>query len=394
MADQQAIPTDNKRSAQGTITSDPTGPQVSLFKNPFKYDILKFPLDVGDNLRNYHWVKFTPCIQQKSEYQVKTTNKLSAADLNRAGGTSLAGSTAGFSALGAASISTGLGILSTAEAAFDAVTSSASNPVDTAKEFAKDTAVGAIGAIASGFIVNAITLDRKTRRAASSICLYMPDTVTNQLVNDYDQVSLTAALGKAGLVGQAGGSMIQGTIDTVKQSFGLGGGGVPGTGMGGLAEVGGMIAEKTGNFGAGITDVLLFSAGLAQNPQVELLFKNIQNREFLFDFKFAPRNKKEADAIREIIKKFRFYAAPEIPTNSNGRYFIPPSEFDIEFMVGQKSNKNLPRISTCVLQGIDVNYGSAGQWTAFQDGMPVEISMQLRFKEVEIMHKKLIDQGY
>jgi hypothetical protein len=133
---------------------------------------------------------------------------------------------------------------------------------------------------------------------------------------------------------------------------------------------------------------------LALNPQVELLFKNIQNREFLFDFKFAPRNAKEAEAIREIIKKFRFFAAPEIPSNGRGRYFIPPSEFDIEFMVGPYRNTNLPRLSTCVLQGIDVNYGSAGQWTAFKDGMPVEISMQLRFKEVEIMHKKLIDEGY
>jgi hypothetical protein len=63
-------------------------------------------------------------------------------------------------------------------------------------------------------------------------------------------------------------------------------------------------------------------------------------------------------------------------------------------MVGSKINPNLPLISTCVLEGIDVNYGSAGQWTAFTDGMPVEISMQLRFKEVEILHKELIQQGY
>ena len=63
-------------------------------------------------------------------------------------------------------------------------------------------------------------------------------------------------------------------------------------------------------------------------------------------------------------------------------------------MVGERINPNLPKLATCVLQGIDVNYGSAGQWTAFEDGMPVEISMQLRFKEVEIMHKELIKQGF
>jgi hypothetical protein len=63
-------------------------------------------------------------------------------------------------------------------------------------------------------------------------------------------------------------------------------------------------------------------------------------------------------------------------------------------MVGSNPNTKLPKIATCVLQGIDVNYGSAGQWTAFQDGMPVEIAMQLRFKEVEIMHKELIRNGF
>jgi hypothetical protein len=167
-----------------------------------------------------------------------------------------------------------------------------------------------------------------------------------------------------------------------------------GQGGGGIAEVAGVLAEKTGNFGGGIGDVLLFSAGLAQNPQVELLFKSIQNREFQFDFKFVPKSPKEAQTILDIIRAFRFHAAPEIAKNGKGRYFVPPSEFDIDFMVGQERNNNIPRISTCVLQGVDANYGSAGQWTAFEDGMPVEITVQLRFKEVEIMHKDLINKGY
>ena len=396
MANQQASPTDAKRNAQPTITKNPTGPEKSLFKNPFQYDILKFPLNVGDVDRNLHWVKFTPCIQQKSEYQVKKEKRgglevMSFADGNRAAGEG-AGSRDLFSGLQGAGIGAGLAAIGTAEAAFDAIQQN--SVLDVIKTATVGTAKATIGGAASGVIVSAIDLSRKTRRAASSICLYMPDTITNQMVNDYDQVSLTDALGKAGLVGQAGGSVIEGTVERLSgktPSFGLGAGG---TAAGGIAEAGGLIAEKTGNFGAGITDVLLFSAGLALNPQVELLFKTIQNREFLFDFKFVPKNRREADVIKEIVKKFRFFAAPELPSNSSGRYFIPPSEFDIEFMVGQNRNASLPRLSTCVLQGIDVNYGSAGQWTAFQDGMPVEISMQLRFKEVEIMHKKLIDEGY
>jgi hypothetical protein len=250
---------------------------------------------------------------------------------------------------------------------------------------------GFVGGAFAGAIIGQIDLTRKTRRAAGTISLYMPDTVNQTVVNDYDQVSLTQALGNAGLVMQAGGSLLKGMADAaMSENVSLG----QTLGSAAGAEVGGALAEKTGAFGQGITDVLLFSAGYAQNPQVELLFKSIQNREFLFDFKFVPRNKSEATTIIKIIQAFRFFAAPEIPKTGNGRYFVPPSEFDIVFMVGSGRNANLPQISTCVLQGIDINYGSAGQWTAFKDGMPVEISMQLRFKEVEIMHKELITQGY
>lgn len=397
MANQQAAPRDAKRNAQPVLQSGATGEQKSLIKNPFKFDDLRFPLDVGNNDRHLHWIKFIPCIQEKSSYQVKTQNVLSFADTNRAAGSG-AGSRDLFTATQAGGAAVALGGLVAAEGLFenagDIGAAIAGADAKAAGRLAGEAAAGALGVAAAGVIVGAIDLSRKTRRAAATISLYMPDTVTQQLVNDYDQVSLTAALGKTGLAAAAGSAMIDGVKNTFAKdstSFGLGGGG---TNKGALAEVGGLIAEKTGNFGAGIGDVLLFSAGVALNPQVELLFKNIQNREFMFDFKFAPRNTREAEAIREIIKKFRFFAAPEVPTTNSGRYFIPPSEFDIEFMVGPYRNTALPRLSTCVLQGIDVNYGSAGQWTAFKDGMPVEISMQLRFKEVEIMHKKLIDEGY
>jgi hypothetical protein len=402
MANQQASPTDAKRSAQGTITRDPTGEQRKIEKDNYSFEELRFPMDIGNSEKRLHCIKFTPCIQEKSSYQVKSSLELSAADRNRAAGTG-AGSANPFTALQALGVGAGVTLLGGAE---KAISDGGDIAADVVKAFdgnirskarlAGEVAGVVAGGIASGVIVGSINLSRKTRRAASSIFLYMPDTVTLQQVNDYDQVSLTEALGKAGLVAAAGSSIKEGLLSLGREggNLGLGGGAKADTKAGGLAEVGGKIAEATGNFGTGITDVLLFSAGVALNPQVELLFKNIQNREFMFDFKFAPRNQKETDRIHAIIKKFRFYAAPEVPTSSSGRYFIPPSEFDIEFQIGSQPNKYLPKISTCVLQGIDVNYGSAGQWTAFRDGAPVEISMQLRFKEVEIMHKKLIEEGY
>jgi hypothetical protein len=377
----------------------PTGPQNSLERTPYEFNDLRFPPKVGNDAKNIHWIKFIPTVQNKSSYNVRKANQgnqevMNRTDSNRLNTGGQLGSQQGYfdSALGAVGGSAALG------AVFGAVSGAGAflegvgrGDPNTLLKTAGAGVGGAVVGLFSGAVVSAIDLTRKTRRAAGCISLYMPDTVNQTNVNDYDQVSLTQALGTAGLILQSGGTITESAVEAAK-SGSLSFGQTPGSAA--LSELAGIGAEKTGAFGQGITDVLLFSAGYAQNPQVELLFKSIQNREFLFDFKFSPRDEMEAKEIIKIIQTFRFFAAPEIPKIGNGRYFIPPSEFDIQFMVGSNPNINLPKLATCVLQGIDVNYGSAGQWAAFKDGMPIEIAMQLRFKEVEIMHKELVRQGF
>lgn len=371
---------------------NPNGPQAKLSGNPYNTQDLRFPKEVAINPKNKHWIRFTPTIQQAGKYKVQTTNQMSVADTNRSSAFGFGGQIgSGADPLSGVAAGAGIAALGALEAG---VTGNAGIVGDIARNVAKGTKLGLGAAIGQGLsaagalvltgaVVSGIDMTRKTRRAASYISLYMPDTINVTVVNDYDQLSLTQALGKAGLAAQSGAEIVGGELKAV------GGGAGPGT-----AEIGGFLAEKTGNFGAGVTDALLFSAGYAQNPQIELLFKSIQNREFLFDFKFVPKTQDEAVAIINIIKAFRFHAAPEIPTVGGGRYFVPPDEFDIQFMYGDSENPNIPKVSTCVLQGIDVNYASAGQWTTFANGMPVEIAMQLRFKEVEIMHKALVMKGY
>lgn len=377
-----------------------TGPQNRLEKTPYEFNDLRFPPEVGNDAKNIHWIKFIPTVQNKSSYNVRKGNQgnqevLSRTDSNRLNTGGQLGSQDGYfdSALGAVGGSAALGGLFGAVSGASAFLEGAGRgDPNTLLKTAGAGIGGAVVGLFSGAVVSAIDLTRKTRRAAGAISLYMPDTVNQTVVNDYDQVSLTQALGTAGLILQSGGTITESAVEAAKSGSLSSFGQTPGSAA--LSELAGIGAEKTGAFGQGITDVLLFSAGYAQNPQVELLFKSIQNREFLFDFKFSPRDEMEAKEIIKIIQTFRFFAAPEIPRIGNGRYFIPPSEFDIQFMVGSNPNINLPKLATCVLQGIDVNYGSAGQWTAFKDGMPVEISMQLRFKEVEIMHKELVRQGF
>lgn len=236
-----------------------------------------------------------------------------------------------------------------------------------------DTAIKAGQAVTGVAALQGTDLSRKTvKEPVAYISLYMPETLQFTDRHDFDPVSVTEALGSIGVAGAVAG----------------GGGYTSG-------ETGGAAAEASGAFGSGIKDVALFGQGYAMNPQLEILYKGSKNRQFIYSFKFTPRSQREAEAVESIIKTLRYHASPEYGEAANAsRYFIPPSEFDIEFYIGAERNKHLPKIAQCVLENVDVNYAAAGQYSTFIDGTPVEISMQLTFTETIVLTKEDIDSGF
>ena len=82
---------------------------------------------------------------------------------------------------------------------------------------------------------------------------------------------------------------------------------------------------------------------------------------------------------------------PEV--SDGGLFYIYPSTFDIAYYFKGKENTNLHKISTCVLERMAVDYGGQG-FNSFEDGVPTEINMRLEFRELEIMTKKRISEGY
>ena len=224
----------------------------------------------------------------------------------------------------------------------------------------------------------------------SYINLYMPEGLNFVDRHDYDAVSVTDALGGLGLVGTGSTTEIAARL-------------------GEQARIAGVSL-----LGQNITDLALYNSGYALNPQLQVLFKGSKNREFVFTFKFIPRNSYEALTIESIIRTLRYHAAPNYQTtgpdglegtlglgsgaSNNSRYFIPPSQFEIEFLVMDQStavyNDKMPRIAQCVLTNIDVNYAPSGQFAAYQDFQPVETQLQLTFTETVVLTKPDIQAGY
>lgn len=214
--------------------------------------------------------------------------------------------------------------------------------------------------------INALTLSRGTRRIKESIALHMPNgglVYTDE--NKYEEISMTALAG----------SLITSGIKNLLPE-------------GQFRDAALKVADMTGNVikrGGQI-------AGYPINPSVEVLFATRPQRQWVFEVFLLPRSQVEVDTVREIIRTLRFYAAPEI--TGGGYFYLPPAEFDITFFHAGKENKQLPRINTCVLQRIDVDYAPEQSYSTFANGHPIATRLSLSFTEVEVLHKARVYEGF
>lgn len=238
-----------------------------------------------------------------------------------------------------------------------------------------------------------------TRRATPSdlIVLYLPaGNWQDAHKNQYEGKSMTEAWGAAGVVNELGTSAAEG----FKESDGLVNkvlGAISSAAKSPVVvEKGSEVLGKIlGGDGGAIAQVTMQSMGVAVNPQLEMLYGGTDFRTFQFEFILTPRDRKEADSIKEIIRKFKYHASPAFRDDGAGRFITPPSYFDITMKFNGSPNPYLPRISTCALTDITIQYNNGlDQWASFEDGAPIQATMTLQFTELEMMHKELRKQGY
>lgn len=249
----------------------------------------------------------------------------------------------------------------------------------------------------------------------ANISMYMPDTLTTSFDNDYTQVSLTETLGWPGFIGSAiadRGIDVKGT----QQDNGN---------FTNMYAKGAFAKALPGNLGSLAGNVMK----QVENPQLQMLYKGINLREFQFEFRFTPTSKQEAQTVDGIIKKLTYYSVPELLGAKSHQFLKPPQLFSIKFaftggsgLAGAVSNffKNIgtniltsqvtgalfgsmsdPTKSAgnakvfqvyhdCVLTNIQVDYAPNG-WAAYNDGYPVETRLTLTFKETDIVTKSDIN---
>tara|TARA_Y100000287_G_scaffold128776_1_gene104183 strand:- start:228 stop:623 length:396 start_codon:yes stop_codon:yes gene_type:complete len=131
---------------------------------------------------------------------------------------------------------------------------------------------------------------------------------------------------------------------------------------------------------------------------MEVVFEGLERRSFSFTFKLMPKSKDEAVNVDNIVRTFRFYSAPSFDgAPGTSRTFIVPATFDIEYFYQGGRNNFLNRISTCVLESCNVTFG--GERVQFfkplgKGAPPVETSIELQFRELELITREKINEGF
>lgn len=127
-------------------------------------------------------------------------------------------------------------------------------------------------------------------------------------------------------------------------------------------------------------------AGGITNPNIELIFSGISLRSgFSFTFDIVPRGEKEAEEVKNIIRKLKYHSSAKKGKSgeaADGLFVMAPEVFKIEYMNGAKPHPYLNKFKICALQGMSVNYTSGGTYATYYDGTPVNMQLTLSFQEL------------
>lgn len=210
-----------------------------------------------------------------------------------------------------------------------------------------------------------LTFAKPKTKNVAVVSLYIPETMNFTYSAEYSEPSLLNAASSVLSKVPLAGTIVKGVTSAVET---LG------------KEAVGLAAQR---------------AGYAINPQQQMLFQGIGFRSYQMAFSFTPYSKAESDAVVEIIKLFKKHAMPKLVTQAAGMFFIPPSMFDVKVLFNGKENTKVNKIAKSVIQNVDVNYvPNGGSWSAHTDGAPVQTILTLNMKEMVLLDRTMIEQGY
>ena len=247
---------------------------------------------------------------------------------------------------------------------------------------------------------SAIVKRKPTTRLDTAIALYMPPTVSVTYSANYTDTEIGAGavasqeVVKAFLEGGGTAALQAGLSNKTMEGI------ADGLRKAGLAAVGAVPGMQ------GARELYEMNEGFIMTNRMELAFKGLPKRGFQYTFKMIPKSEQEAEEVRNIVTAFKMNMLPEgmgitdterERSGFTGKRLKVPNTFDIKYMFVGRENQYLNKISTCVLESMNITYGG-DRFKTFdgnEDGAPpVETTMTLNFKEMELITKQRAEEGF
>jgi len=240
-----------------------------------------------------------------------------------------------------------------------------------------------------------ITVQRPpTVRMNTAITLFMPNDVTTQYGVSY-------ADEEVGDLAAAGANVYQKILANRSNAFNIVKDGIKASGEdlgdGLINKAIGLLSVIPGVEGA--KDVFFASRGYIKAPKMELFFRGVSRRKFQYTFRMIPKSHQEMQEIRKIVASFKLNMLPEfVDGDRSSRRLTVPNTFDIQYMYNGQENDYLHKISTCVLESLDVKYGGEGKYQTFaadaEGAPPMVTELTLNFQEMETITKERVAEGF
>ena len=140
------------------------------------------------------------------------------------------------------------------------------------------------------------------------------------------------------------------------------------------------------------------STGQVLNSNLELLFQGVNLRTFPFSVTFSPRSPGESGSVRDIIRSLKQSMSAKAGgtktfngASASGLMIKAPDVFILEYRSGGRRHPFLNNFKTCALTSINVNYTNAGTYATYNDSTPVNIRMDMVFKELNPIYAEDYD---
>ena len=129
------------------------------------------------------------------------------------------------------------------------------------------------------------------------------------------------------------------------------------------------------------------------NSNVELLFSSVTIRSFNFNWNISPRNKNEAQEVKDIIRVLKKRSTAKKDADKSFGFLNAPDLFRISYMKGSGKHPFLNAFKHCALTNISVNYTASGTYATYDDGTPIHMQLGLSFQELNPIYAEDYDDS-